>query len=514
MKSYLLLLLLCLFAGCKGQKSECDSFTDLNFHESFMGTNLSVKLLLYTGANPDCGHQLSHHDLTHQPLFNLSRRTAMVIHGYRPTGAPPIWVSHMVHLLAAQDDTNVVVVDWNRGAANINYFTAVANSRSAAANISGFIQKMQEHGASLSSIHLIGMSLGAHVAGFVGAMLKGKIGRITGLDPAGPLFNGVPPADRLDPTDALFVDVLHTDMNTLGYKESLGHIDFYANGGADQPGCPKSIFAGKSYFVCNHQRAVFLFLCALNKTCSFTAYPCSSYSDFQDGRCLSCEPLRPAPCPVFGETPHVGGAVLQTGVVALLPFPPTPWDRLGYCQRTNINQALNKNKYNYNQAESFSSHTDSIHLKEGNKPLCNGALMTDCTSMSIGYDVRGWRDIVVQQGQTRAYFSTTAESPYCKSSYRVDMVTWNQFTRWGIVVLKLHSGRRVTETRMDHKVIRFEQYTATRMLAQFDEDLHPVQKISIRFITGNIIGPKYKLRLLRIRLTPLGEPNRSGSQCV
>ncbi|XP_048867049.1 lipase member H [Brienomyrus brachyistius] len=424
MKSYLLLLLLCFLAGCKGQKSECDSFTDLNFHESFMGTSLSVKLLLYTGANPDCGHQLSHHDLTHQPLFNLSRRTAMVIHGYRPTGAPPIWVSHMVHLLAAQDDTNVVVVDWNRGAANINYFTAVANSRSTAINISSFIQKMQEHGASLSSIHLIGMSLGAHVAGFVGAMLKGKIGRITGLDPAGPLFNGVPPAERLDPTDAQFVDVLHTDMHGLGYKGSLGHIDFYANGGAEQPGCPKSIFAGKSYFVCDHQRAVFLFLCALNKTCSFTAYPCSSYSDFQDGRCLSCEPLRPAPCPVFG------------------------------------------------------------------------------------YDVRGWRDAVVQRGQTRAYFSTAAESPYCKSSYRVDMMTWNQFTRWGTVVLKLHSGRRVTETRMDHKVIRFEQYTATRMLAQFDEDLHPVQKISIRFITGNMIGPKYKLRMLWIRLTPLGEPNR------
>ncbi|KAJ8375694.1 hypothetical protein SKAU_G00062740 [Synaphobranchus kaupii] len=57
----------------------------------------------------------------------------------------------------------------------------------------------------LSSVHLIGVSLGAHVAGFVGAMLKGKIGRIT--------------EDRLDPTDAQFVDVLHTD--TDGRPESL-----------------------------------------------------------------------------------------------------------------------------------------------------------------------------------------------------------------------------------------------------------------------------------------------------
>lgn len=36
-------------------------------------------------------------------------------------------------------------------------------------------------GASLDSMHMIGVSLGAHVAGFLGQKYNGKFGRITGM---------------------------------------------------------------------------------------------------------------------------------------------------------------------------------------------------------------------------------------------------------------------------------------------------------------------------------------------
>lgn len=95
-------------------------------------------------------------------------------------------------------------------------------------------------------IHLIGFSLGAHVCGLIGRTLRGvrhTIGRLTALDPAGPLYctGHTPSQNALKRNDARFVDVIHTDDGIFGCGLTLGRADFFLNGGKrPQPMCGNS----------------------------------------------------------------------------------------------------------------------------------------------------------------------------------------------------------------------------------------------------------------------------------
>ena len=59
----------------------------------------------------------------------------------------------------------------------------------------------------------------------------------------------------LNPSCADLVDVIHTDGLFLGMLKALGHIDFYPNGGYNQPGCPSEslqrLFDWKDFTVLN-----------------------------------------------------------------------------------------------------------------------------------------------------------------------------------------------------------------------------------------------------------------------
>lgn len=121
----------------------CEKFTDLSLHHALVGTSIRVRLLLYTRDNDSCAVLLSHTNLTEHPQFNLSRPTTFIIHGFRPSGSPPVWVEDFTKRLLGRGDINVVVVDWNYGAANIDYFKVVRNTYKVAENLTAFIRMMK-----------------------------------------------------------------------------------------------------------------------------------------------------------------------------------------------------------------------------------------------------------------------------------------------------------------------------------------------------------------------------------
>jgi len=146
----------------------------------------------------------------------------------------------------SEKDFNVLVVDWGPLAASqspvplIHYDEAVENVERVGKHLGRFISFLLTAGAlsTLDDVHLLGFSLGGHVAGVAGHNLSGRLGRITGLDPAGPRFGSNKHEDlRLDHKDAKFIDVIHTDGGNLGTDLDGGHVDFYPDGGRKQSSC-------------------------------------------------------------------------------------------------------------------------------------------------------------------------------------------------------------------------------------------------------------------------------------
>nr|XP_042906578.1 pancreatic lipase-related protein 2 isoform X1 [Parasteatoda tepidariorum]XP_042906579.1 pancreatic lipase-related protein 2 isoform X2 [Parasteatoda tepidariorum] len=263
--------------------------------------------------------------------INLEVQTVFILHGY--LGGNAQWPIDIKNALIEKEKCNVFIVDWS-GLDGKWYGTAMDNMRRVGEEVGVFIKRLKGliSGFDPKKVHIVGHSLGAHASGYAGKWVKDqgfKVGRITGLDPAGPDFNELTACQRLDRSDADFVDVIHTNwagkfwgsVSGFGLEQQVGHFDFYPNGGEDQPGCKtagqaeldialdlysylvpaevlRKIFAGgfdetKAKLMdlsCSHSRAYEYFYWSIkdkDNGCRFSADECASWEKYNKGECAT-----------------------------------------------------------------------------------------------------------------------------------------------------------------------------------------------------------------------------------
>lgn len=210
--------------------------------------------------------------------FDPKKQTFFVVHGWNNNHESAVNKIVTPALLGVVD-ANVFNVDWG-SIANRNYLTAQGSVKEIGQFVGQFIASLAEDlGMEKSLFSCIGHSLGAHVCGNAGAFLGGEISVIIGLDPAGPLFTVSNTENRLDPDDARYVEIIHTCDGLLGFTSSLGHVDFFPNGGKSQPGCGLDLIG-----TCAHSRSYQLFADSLING-KLVGTNCDSWSNFLDGKC-------------------------------------------------------------------------------------------------------------------------------------------------------------------------------------------------------------------------------------
>ena len=227
--------------------------------------------------------------------FSKNSETIFLVHGWQSSSES--WPMDAVDALLTYQQAppsrmvNVIAVDWRGGAKMLDYPQSASNAQLVGRQIARLTEVLINGGflENADNVYIAGHSLGGQVAGYAGKYFQKltglKIGRITGMDPAGPMFqlpDWVVSAERekvhIWKDDATFVDIIHTTAGDslsdtpLGMASAVGHADFFPNGGnKNQPGCHQ--------VGCHHGRSHQYWVASIKRNC-FQAFACENYDDF------------------------------------------------------------------------------------------------------------------------------------------------------------------------------------------------------------------------------------------
>ncbi|XP_006608023.2 pancreatic lipase-related protein 2-like [Apis dorsata] len=198
------------------------------------------------------------------PYIQKNKLLIILIHGFtEDINSYDIGILTSTYLKNTQH--NIFGIDY-RNVSKESYSFAKQDIYKIGKFMADVLDDMIDNGVNFKKIHLIGISLGAELAGIIGRNMNYKIGRITGLDPVGPGYYIL--NTHLSASDAEFVDVIHTDMGVYGLALKIGHVDFFPNYGyRPQPGCP--ISENDITRFCSHGRSIEFYVESIKNSTSF-----------------------------------------------------------------------------------------------------------------------------------------------------------------------------------------------------------------------------------------------------
>ncbi|KAK7590573.1 hypothetical protein V9T40_002186 [Parthenolecanium corni] len=267
---------------------------DLNNSKSVATVEEDEIIFKYYNKDYHSGDRIFTQNISESTLKGWRRNTALkvITHGWLSSDESGA-VEGIKEAYLQKQDVNIITVDWSESASWKVYPLPAYMTQQVGAIIARLIDHLVNNSyVSLEDVHIIGHSLGSHVAGASGAAVAtGRVARITGLDPAGPGFEVVHHLhhNSLDTTDALFVDIIHTAGGAAGYYSTLGHVDFYPNGGTPmQPGCledSNSVSGLSQSYSCSHGRSYEFYKDSILHPHTFKAWQCENWQAFENKSC-------------------------------------------------------------------------------------------------------------------------------------------------------------------------------------------------------------------------------------
>lgn len=159
-------------------------------------------------------------------------------------------------------------------------------------HVAEVLVQLTQFGLDPSKLEILGFSLGCHTASFIASQFQTMTGRnisaLTALEPSGPCFRNLGPTERLDASNADFVQVIHTNIDGYGMATRMGHVDIYINGGEFQP---SDIAIYPCTTTCSHFRILPIWVSALKNPRKFIALKCTSVQQARDSECYNNVPL-------------------------------------------------------------------------------------------------------------------------------------------------------------------------------------------------------------------------------